>query len=322
MYIEYRSFTDLNEVIIKNLHVFPRDIDIIVGIPRSGMLPANLLALYLNKPFTDIDSFIENRIYSCGRRGSFIDTNKYNKILVVDDSILAGNALLKVKDKLRTYSKRNPEIAILYGVIYASSEGRNKVDFFCEIIDGTRMFQWNLFHQPLILPKSILDIDGVLCPNPPIDDDGPLYLEYITNAPALYTPTVKVDKLVSCRLEKYRDVTERWLKKNHIEYNELYMLNFKTKEERIAWGKHGIYKGNIYKVSNDILFIESSLEEAKQIFKISRRPVFCIENFQMINDESALNRFKAHSVPILNRIKSLIVSNKLIGKIYSKYTKW
>ena len=39
----YKSFSDLNSAIIRNLHKFPHDIDIVVGIPRSGMLPANLV---------------------------------------------------------------------------------------------------------------------------------------------------------------------------------------------------------------------------------------------------------------------------------------
>lgn len=317
MYIEYRSIADLNEAIIRNLHIFPHDVDLIVGIPRSGMLPANLLALYLNKPFSDIDSFMEGRVYSSGRRGAFISTKKTNKVLIVDDSILAGNALLKVREKLLQYSSLHPQISFQYGVIYASQEGRAKVDFYCEIIEGPRLFQWNLFHQPLILPQSILDIDGVLCPNPPVDDDGVQYLEYIKKAPTLYTPTVKVDKLVSCRLEKYREVTEEWLAKHHIQYNELYLLDLPTKEERIAWGKHGIYKGNIYKQSDNVLFIESSLSEAQQIFQITHRPVFCIENFQMINDESSFNRMKSRYTSLLNRFKGKVVSN-VIGKyVYS-----
>ena len=42
----YRNIADLNRVILKRLNILPRDFDLIVGIPRSGMLPANLLALY------------------------------------------------------------------------------------------------------------------------------------------------------------------------------------------------------------------------------------------------------------------------------------
>lgn len=318
MYVNYRSVTDLNEALIKNLYKFPHDIDLIVGIPRSGMLPANLLALYLNKPFTDIDSFVEGRVYATGNRGAFIRKSSTHKVLIMDDSILAGNALLKAKGRLSVYLKSHPDTQFCYGVVYASMDGKDKVDFFCELIEGNRLFQWNMFHQPLILPKSILDIDGVLCPNPPVDDDGSQYLEYIANAPALYTPTVRVDKLVSCRLEKYRHITEQWLDKHHIQYNELHLLNMETKEERIEWGRHGVYKGEIYKQSDDIFFIESSLKEATEIFSIAHKPVFCTENFQMINDESFLNRQQAALTSKWNRLKSRLVSGCMGKRIYSK----
>ena len=52
--MNYRSVSDLNEVILRNIHIIPRDIDLVVGVPRSGMMPANLLSLYLNLPYTDI----------------------------------------------------------------------------------------------------------------------------------------------------------------------------------------------------------------------------------------------------------------------------
>lgn len=302
----------MNEALIKSLYKFPHDIDLVVGIPRSGMLPANLLALYLNKPFTDIDSFINGRIYSSGERGAFIDKSKSSKVLIMDDSINSGNALHKAKTKLADFIKQNPQIELQYGVVFATSKSKNLVDYYCEVIDGTRIFQWNLFHHSGIIPQSIFDIDGVLCPNPPIDDDGPKYLDYISHAPVLYKPTVVIDQLVSCRLEKYRKVTEDWLAQKGIKYNKLTMLNFKTKEERMAWGKHGEYKGIIYRNSNDILFVESSLAEAKQIFAVSKKPVFCIENFMMINDESSFNKAKT----ALNRRVNSTILYRGLRKVY------
>lgn len=289
MYLNFRSVGDMSKVILSNLSQFPHDIDLVVGIPRSGMLPANLIALYLNKPFTDIDSFAQGRIYASGDRGAFIDIRKSQKVLVVDDSINSGSALKRAKNKLHDFAASNPNIKLLFGAVYATSASKNLVDIYCEILDGLRIFEWNLFHHPVIIPHSIFDIDGVLCPNPPVDDDGEKYLAYISEAPMLYKPTVKIDKLVSCRLEKYREVTEKWLAKNNVKYNELIMLPFNTKEERVKWGRHGFYKGEVYKKSDDLLFVESSLREAKQIFSVCKKPIFCTENFEMINDESFSN---------------------------------
>lgn len=304
-YLEYRSIADLNRLVISNLSIFPHNIDLVVGIPRSGMLPANLLSLYLNKPFTDIDSFIERKIYSSGQRGSFIDSTITKNILVVDDSLLSGEAMSKVKERLVPMSD---EFNIEYAAIFISSKHKEKVNYYCEIIDYPRIFQWNIFHHPFFIPKSCFDIDGVLCPNPPIDDDGPLYCEYIANAKPLYIPSVEIDTLITCRLEKYRKITENWLGKNKVRYKHLVMLDFKTKEERARWGKHGEYKGQYYKGSNNLLFVESSLSEAVQIARISGKPVFCTETFEMINTYPTLRK----TVYMLKRKIKDIVKAKIL----------
>ena len=57
--MNYRSVNDLNHCIVANLHRLPRDIDLVVGIPRSGVLAASLIALHLNLPLVDLDGFIE-----------------------------------------------------------------------------------------------------------------------------------------------------------------------------------------------------------------------------------------------------------------------
>lgn len=291
--ISYRSFEDLNKAILQSLHKFSHDVDLIVGVPRSGMLPANLLALYLNKPYTDIDSFIDGRTYGCGDRGNFINNSNEKKIIVIDDSVCTGKALTKVKSKI-TKANLGSKYNFTYSAVFATKESKDKVDIFCEIVELPRFFQWNLFHHPSFLPSSFCDIDGVLCPNPPIDDDGDLYIKYIKNAPKLYTPTVEIDTLISCRLEKYRTITEEWLKQNGIKYKHLILLNLPSKKDRQKWNKHGVYKGQLYKNSNAILFIESSLWEAQKIQQISRKPVFCIETFDILNNSTT--RQKCYSI--------------------------
>lgn len=288
--MNYVSFSDLNTIILKNLHKIPHDIDLIVGIPRSGMIPANLIALYLNKPFTDIDSFIEGRIYGCGQRGEINENRIIHKVLIVDDSIMWGSALNRVKEKL-TPVIRNYDIT--YCAVIANEKSRTLVDIFLSIVPQPRIFQWNILHHPTILQKSCYDLDGVLCEDPPLDDDGPIYTEYIKNAIPKFIPSVPIDTIVTCRLEKYRAATEEWLTKNNVKYRQLIMLNMKSKKERLAWNKHGQYKGDEYKKNtNASLFVESSLTQAKIIAKVSRKPVFCIENFSLIQYEGLRRKIK------------------------------
>lgn len=282
MYFEYRSISDLNRCILEKLYLLPRNIDLIVGIPRSGMLPANLMALYLNKPFTDIDSFLEGKIYGSGQRARAISPSAYKNIMIVDDSVFSGNALAEAKEKTESLAKM---YNLRYAVVYATADTQDKVDCYLEIIDGLRFFQWNLFHHRYILENSCCDIDGVLCLDPPVDDDADLYLEYITHAIPLYVPTVKIGTLVSCRLEKYREPTVAWLEKYKIRYDRLVMLDLPDKQARQQWNRHAGYKAEVYKRSDAFLFIESSLEQARGIKRLSDKSVFCIENFSLLCTE-------------------------------------
>lgn len=282
MDIIYRSIADMNEAILRNLHKIPHDIDLVVGIPRSGMLPANLIALYLNKPFTDIDSFIQGRIYATGERGAYDNSDIHCKVLIMDDSIHSGSALSKAKLKLKNIIEEK-KFTLLFGVVYSIEESTHLVDFYCEVTSKERFFQWNIFHHGYFVKNAFFDIDGVLCPNPPEDDDGELYIKYISNAPVLYRPTVEIDTLITCRLEKYRKITENWLEENGFKYKRLIMLDLPNKQARLKWGKHGKYKGEQYKKSNAILFVESSLHEAKDILSVAKKPVFCIETMSLMN---------------------------------------
>lgn len=278
--MNYRSFSDLSKVIFRNIAKLQQmDIGLVVGIPRSGMLPANLIALYLNVPFTDIDSFIDNRVYGLGERKQYVNSNS-NNVLVIDDSIADGKALAKAKAKLKNVK----DYRLYYGAIFARSKSKHLVDFYGEVIDGDRIFEWNLFHNQLILGNSCLDIDGVLCrdPTPEENDDGEKYHRFLLTAEPKFIPTVKIKTLISCRLEKYRNETMFWLKKHNIQYDNLILLNLPNAEERRKWNKYGEYKGNEYKKNGYIFFIESSLSEAKRIKEVSNKSVFCIETMSMI----------------------------------------
>lgn len=283
MFIDYRSIADMNDAILKNLYKIPKDIDLVVGIPRSGMLPANLIALYINKPYTDLDSFIDGRIYNAGERGNVFKGAQISRVLIIDDSLYSGFALSKAKTKLQNIITSNV-YSIFFAAVYVIEKNKHLLDIYFEMTRNIRLFQWNIFHHPLI-SNAFFDIDGVLCPNPPYDDDGKVYLDYICNAPVLYKPSCKVDTLVSCRLEKYRSFTEEWLNRSGIKYKRLILLDLPDKKSRMRWGKHGEFKGKIYKDSDAILFIESSLHEAKEIVKIAKKSVFCTETMSMMNYE-------------------------------------
>ncbi|WP_294588192.1 phosphoribosyltransferase family protein [uncultured Bacteroides sp.] len=300
--MNYRNIDDLNHCILRNITILPRDFDLVVGIPRSGMFPANLLALYLNLPVTDLDSFRNGHIYQTGERGKSFNMTDIHKVLVVDDSIATGSAMEKCRKLLSEVEK---QYDIKYCVIYTVPLRIHSVDYYFEVIEYPRFFQWNIFNHG-ILTKACMDIDGVLCgdPTPEENDDGPYYHNFLLNASPLFIPRVKIGTLVTSRLEKYRKETEFWLEKNNVKYNKLVMLNLPDKEARQRANCHASFKAQEYGSSGDyMLFIESSMQQAIEINRLTKKPVLCTETFQMIYNSKSLyyNLKSGETFPWLRR---------------------
>lgn len=284
--MNYRNIRQLNDVILQRLNVIPRDIDLIVGVPRSGMLPANLLALYLNRPYTDIHSFMNGHIYKAGARGQFFDTNQFKKILVVDDSVASGSALNEVKTNLKELSSK---FDIKYCAVYVIPGKEKVVDYYFEVVPLPRYFQWNILNHTS-LEKACFDIDGVLCvdPTPEQNDDGEKYTDFVLNAQPLFIPGAKIGTIVTSRLEKYRSQTEQWLKAHNVKYDDLIMLDLPDMAARQKANNHGDHKAKAYMSKPYVLFVESELNQAIAINRIAKKPVLCTANFEMIFDEESI----------------------------------
>lgn len=284
--MNYRNIRELNNIILKRLSMIPRDFDLIVGVPRSGMLPANLLSLYLNRPYTDIHSFLNGHIYKAGARGQFFDIKQFKKILVVDDSVASGSALNECKENLKHLAA---DFDIKYCAVYVVPGKEKSVDYYFETVPLPRYFQWNILNHTT-LEKACFDIDGVLCadPTPDQNDDGEKYINFILNAPPLFIPGSKIGTIVTSRLEKYRKETEHWLKANNVKYNELVMLDLPDMAARQKANNHGDHKAKAYMAKPYVLFVESDLTQAIQINCIAKKPVLCTENFEMIFDKESI----------------------------------
>jgi uncharacterized HAD superfamily protein len=256
------------------------------------MLPANLLALYLNRPYTDIHSFLNGHIYKAGARSQFFDISEFKNVLVVDDSIASGSAMVEVKESLKHL---NGKFNIKYCAIYVIPGKEKIVDYFFEFVPLPRYFQWNILNHTT-LEKACFDIDGVLCadPLPEQNDDGEKYTDFILNAPPLFIPGSKIGTIVTSRLEKYRKETETWLAANNIKYNELVMLDLPNMEARQRANNHGDHKAKAYLSKPYVLFIESEYHQALEINRLTKKPVLCTENFEMIfESESFMYNLKS-----------------------------
>ncbi|SDL95080.1 phosphoribosyltransferase [Paracoccus chinensis] len=285
--MNYRSLADLNDTILHNLHRLPQDIDLVVGIPRSGLLAANLLSLLKNIPLTDLDSFLEGRIYTSGTTKRYAGLERgiadMRRILILDDSISGGNAMREARKRVESSGIGGRTGAeILFAAIYSVQTKHPEADLVFEQVRLPRIFQWNFMHH-VMLEKSCVDIDGVLCldPTEQQNDDGEAYQQFLREALPLHGSSRRIGWLVTSRLEKYRHLTEAWLQAQGIEYGQLVMLDLPSAAERRRLGAHGSFKAEFYRKSDATLFIESEHEQAETIARLSGKPVLCIETNQI-----------------------------------------
>ncbi len=280
--MNYRSYQDLSDHIKYNVNNLPHDIDLIVGVPRSGLLAANIMALHMNLPLCDYSSLIENRELGSGKtrrtkKPGLKFPQDSQHVLIVDDSVGSGATMLEIKDQIKN-QKFSSKVS--YCSIYVTRNSRKFVDYYFDTVQAPRAFEWNIMHRDFLI-ECCVDIDGVLCLDP-IDeenDDGERYKRFLLEAKPVAMPSYPIGYLVTSRLEKYREHTENWLKNNNIEYKKLFMLNLPSAEERRKRGCHAQFKAKIYSELDDArLFIESEAHQANEIAQKSGKPVLCYED--------------------------------------------
>jgi len=107
--INYRSIADMNADILAGIHKLPRPVDLVVGVPRSGMLAASILALHLNCALTDVDALLAGRMYAKGQSRdkdykTIASVDQAETIIVIDDSVYEGNEMRTVRERLGTFT--------------------------------------------------------------------------------------------------------------------------------------------------------------------------------------------------------------------------
>lgn len=280
--MKYITISDLSETIRKNIWKIPRDIDFIIGVPRSGMIAASMISSYLNVPLIDIESYLNGMKPYGGLRLKYFSSNHVstNKALVVDDTVYAGTSMTRTREKL----SRIKGMKFIYSCVYLEGTGENTIDLYLEDVRqkdlSIVLYEWNILqHHDKFMEHCLYDIDGVFCLDPPDERKNDEYIEYIRNAKPLFIPRTKIGGIITYRLVKNKDITTKWLHENGVSYNEIIMFDAMSWEER---HRRNIppekYKGDFYKThGNYRLFVESNDHQAMRISEISGKPVYCVE---------------------------------------------
>jgi uncharacterized HAD superfamily protein/hypoxanthine phosphoribosyltransferase len=280
----YVSIAQLSAEIRNQLYRIPKDVDLIVGIPRSGMIPAYLIGLYLNRPVTDIDTFLANGTAGHGMTRKLSEhlpeLHAAKHALLVDDSIATGASMQAALQRIRS-TPFDGKISTCAAIVMPSQHA--SVDIAFLTVPQPRLFEWNAFHHAFV-EQACFDLDGVLCVDPEEcdNDDGERYRQFLKTARPLFAPTHRIGHIVSARLEKYRGLTEEWLHAHGIRYGALHLVDLPTKEERIRQRAHCTHKIRVYTQSGAPLFYESDAGQAREIAHGSGKPVLCVGDMTLV----------------------------------------
>lgn len=302
--MRFLNHQDLARALIRHRRKLPNQIDLVVGVPRSGMIAATMLATQMNLPLVDADGFLEGRVFRHGSTKRPPDLalarSRERVVLVLDDVIGSGRAIRELRAEI---AARGISGKIVFCAVFGTVSDHPDVDMVLQPVDETPCFPWNLMHHA-VLADSCVDIDGVLCANPQGHEsfEGRAYDQFLKNAISLHRTSGKIGWLVTSRLEKHRAATIEWLARHQVDYKHLIMASQEDKADSPA------YKARIYRETGAAMFIESEAADAEAIASLSQRPVICIETLEMIypSDPAAIRQWRKAQRTGWRRRKSAI----------------
>lgn len=247
------------------------DIDFVVGISRSGMLPASILAYHLHLPLWGVSRHTGIANMGHGVRLESRGWQEPSHILLIDDTVASGREMTACYPIVR---ERFPDAKITRAVIYARPSAIHAVDAFFAVYDGYHYLEYNFAnagHGSL----GAWDMDGLICRDFTLDEcrSMDVYRSAMASIVPLYLPKrLPIPLIVTARPESTRDITLDWLARHGVRVERLIMWPGKAHppaSEVAPW------KAKHYAESNLHLFVESDPEQAKTIADITGKAVLC-----------------------------------------------
>lgn len=230
----------------------------IVGVARSGVLPATQLAMHLHLPLLILRES-QNDIVDAGHGWRLGHHKPEGPLLVVDDTCMTGRSLRHSRE---VAAKVLPGHKLLWAVVYKNPAATIKpaIDFVGRDLPHPHLLEWNLFNS-IFSPTMACDFDGILT------IDGTTRPQYLPRKGTL-------PLIVTGRLERDRVHSIAWLARQGIKFGKLVMYPG-TLAERDNPGALAAFKAEHFAASGLSYFVESDPAQAEGIAKLSNKPVIC-----------------------------------------------
>lgn len=257
--------------------------DVVIGVLRSGMIPAMVISSELGIPFSTANLYRQGDVFRSNQDvfnnviqmiwngvsdddleryiqfNSTLEGKVGNTVLVVDDTINTGGNMQKIVATMPS------DLHINFGAVISSKEYVNSEWLNHIQLPRDRYGEWNMAVADI--GSVVSDMDGVFCENPPVEG----YEAWIKDPRPLFLSQHPIAVIVTARNERYRDVTEAWLKKYHIQFGKLEMGV--GVDERIDLINHLDRPPEI--------ILESDSIHAEKIWKGTGIPCLCFDTMRM-----------------------------------------
>lgn len=249
------------------------DVDAVVGIARSGLIPAGVVATLLNVP-----------LYSTSKRTGLVDVGTgvrledhvldLRRVALVDDTAARGVEMTTQAERVRLAFGRPVEV--VRAVVYCHPQAVEAVDLYAAVYDGLHYLEWNWSnagHGAL----CGFDFDGVLCEEiaPEDDDGGERYAQALRDVRPRDLPRRRpIPLVITARPERFRGITLEWLDRHRVEVDRLVMRDW---EFSAGWNaaEVGEWKARELARTEIPLFAESDPVQSEIINRRTGRTVIC-----------------------------------------------
>jgi hypoxanthine phosphoribosyltransferase len=261
---------DLVKSSLKLIEQIPNDFDVIIGVPRAGLMIANIIACKFGRPLSTPENFARNESWT----NKSFDLKNVKRVLIVDDDVYFGNALSKAIQKVKI---ANSNVEIETASLFTFPKSKKKVNYFLQTRHSPALYEWNILNVNS-RQKLVTDMDGVLCK----DYTGGDYENWIRNVKPHYIPQYEIDAIVTARLEKYRALTEEWLSKYTVKYKDLFMMPLQDEKKR-SFERVIDFKVQHLRHLQPFWYWESNYRVAEAIKKCTKIPILCTDRMVLLN---------------------------------------
>ena len=233
----------------------PLDVDCVIGIPRSGLMFASVIATKRGLPLSTPVDFTMGIVWQATTRPL---PSSYKKVLIVDDSVGAGGKMEAAVKKIKAFDS---SLEVRTACLLTTPGGDKRVESYQAKLTGYPMYEWNI--------ASVVHSNtfGGVC----VDMDGVLTMDG-TDEPYII-PNFKIDAIITSRPRADLEKTEKWLAKNGVRYERLMM-----REDGVGPVEHKIA---CLKKIGPWWFWESDPVDAETIAKKAKLPVVCTGDWRV-----------------------------------------